>query len=270
MPQDDLGPPVRYRVTAAGKTDVGRVRDHNEDRLRLTPDLDLFIVADGMGGHNAGEVASSLAALSLENCFRASRTEPLPAALADDPRPLSDDARSLLAAARKANADVFEISSTHAEHTGMGTTLVAVHVARKTGEVHIVHVGDSRCYRVRDGGIEQLTRDHSLVGDALAWKPNLTEKELALLPKNIISRALGRAPAVEVDVRTEPLHTGDVYLLCSDGLSGMVDDAAILACVEGAREPHEICQALIARANAAGGTDNVTAVVIRADAEEGT
>jgi serine/threonine protein phosphatase PrpC len=268
MANDDPGPPVRYRVTAAGKTDVGRVRDHNEDRLRLSPELDLFVVADGMGGHNAGEVASALAALSLENCFKASRTEPLPGALADDPRPLTDDARSLLAAARKANADVFEISSTHAEHSGMGTTLVAIHVARASGEVHIVHVGDSRCYRVRDGGIEQLTRDHSLVGDALAWKPNLTEKELALLPKNIISRALGRAPAVEVDVRTEPLRPGDVYLLCSDGLSGMVDDDAILGCIEAAREPSEICEALISRANAAGGGDNVTAVVVRADVED--
>jgi serine/threonine protein phosphatase PrpC len=252
-------------VTAAGKTDVGRVRDHNEDRLLLSPELDLFVVADGMGGHNAGEVASALAALSLENCFRASRTETLPPELTDDPRSLTNDARSLLAAVRKANADIFEISKTHAEHSGMGTTLVAVHVSRAAGEIHIAHVGDSRCYRVRDGKIEQLTRDHSLVGDALAWKPDLTEQEIALLPKNIISRALGRVPVVDIDIRTEPLRPGDVYLLCSDGLSGMVDDASLLAHVELGQQPEELCQALIAAANAAGGTDNVTALVMRMD-----
>ncbi|HEX7671474.1 MAG TPA: protein phosphatase 2C domain-containing protein, partial [Polyangiaceae bacterium] len=188
-----------FRVTAAGKTDVGRVRDHNEDKLLLSPELGLFVVADGMGGHNAGEVASALAALSLENCYRVSRTEPLPSDLTEDPRPLSHDARCLLGAARKANSDVFEISKTHAEHKGMGTTLVAVAVSRPTSEISIAHVGDSRCYRVRGGKIEQLTRDHSLVGDALAWKPDLTEAEIALLPKNIISRALGRGTSVEID-----------------------------------------------------------------------
>jgi serine/threonine protein phosphatase PrpC len=257
----------RYRVTAAGATNVGRVRDHNEDRLLLSLELDLFIVTDGMGGHNAGEVASALAALSLENCFRASQSEALPSELAEDPRPLAPDARRLLAAARKANADVFEISNTHVEHKGMGTTLVAVHVSRAAGEIHVAHVGDSRCYRVRDGKIEPLTRDHSLIGDALAWKPDLTEAELALFPKNIISRALGRARSVEIDVRTEALRPGDVYLLCTDGLSGMVNDAAILAAVERGLEPSAVSNALIVAANEAGGTDNVTVVVIRVDAE---
>jgi len=241
------------------------VRDHNEDCLRLGPALDLFIVADGMGGHNAGEVASALAALSLENCFAASRSEPLPPELTNDPRPLSPEARDLVASARKANADVFEISKTHPEHQGMGTTLVAAHVSRATGEFHVAHVGDSRCYRVRGGTIEQLTRDHSLISDALAFKPDLTEAELALFPKNVISRALGRAAAVDIDVRSDALHPGDVYLLCSDGLTGMVDDATILSCIQNAPNLDLACAALIDAANAGGGEDNVTAILIRTD-----
>lgn len=256
-------PATGISAVAAGRTDVGRVRDHNEDRMRLAPALDLFVVADGMGGHNAGEVASALAALSLENCFGAARHKALPPELLEDPRPLSDAARCLAAAVRKANADVFEISSTHAEHKGMGTTVVALHVSRATGEVCIAHVGDSRCYRIRADQIEQLTRDHSLIGDALAWKPDLTEAELAMLPKNVISRALGRAKAVEVDIRSEPAVSGDVYVLCSDGLSGHVDDAGILAQVQRAPSLESACESLVASANEGGGTDNVTVVIVR-------
>lgn len=233
--------------------------------MRLAPAIDLFIVADGMGGHNAGEVASALAALSLENCFSAARHTALPAELLEDPRPLSDAARLLAASVRKANADVFEISSTHTEHKGMGTTMVAMHVSRDTGEAHVAHVGDSRCYRIRGGVIEQLTRDHSLIGDALAWKPDLTEAELAMLPKNVISRALGRAKTVEVDIRSDPALPGDVYVLCSDGLSGHVKDPGILEIVQRSRTLEEACEALIAAANEDGGTDNVTAVLVRID-----
>lgn len=234
--------------------------------MRLAPALDLFVVADGMGGHNAGEVASALAALSLENCFAASRSGPLPPELVEDPRPLSDAARRLVASVRKANADVFEISSTHAEHKGMGTTCVAIHVSRADGHAHIAHVGDSRCYRIRGGAIEQMTRDHSLIGDALAWKPDLTEAELSLLPKNVISRALGRAKTVEVDIRSEPALPGDVYVLCSDGLSGHVSDQGILDHVTRAPSLEAACEQLIAAANEDGGTDNVTVVIIRVDA----
>jgi protein phosphatase len=258
-----------FQILSAGETSVGRVRDHNEDTFRLNKALGLFIVADGMGGHNAGEVASRLAALSLENCFASSRSGPLPTELTDDPRALSSDARDLVASARKANADVFEISKSHAEHRGMGTTLVAVHVSATSGDVHVVHVGDSRCYRVRDGSMEQLTRDHSLVSDAIAFKPDITEAELAMFPKNVISRALGRGASVQIDARTEPVRAGDVFLLCSDGLSGMLDDAAILSCIVRVADPQAACRELIEAANVAGGTDNVTAVLVRVEAGSG-
>jgi serine/threonine protein phosphatase PrpC len=255
-----------YRLVAAGKTDVGRERDHNEDRLLLRPAIDLFVVADGMGGHNAGEIASALAALSLENCLAAARGGTLPEELTADPRPLSSDARNLVAAARKANADVYEISQSHPEHAGMGTTLVAAHFSPASGEVHVAHVGDSRCYRYRGGKLQQLTQDHSLIGEAMAFKPDITEAELAMFPRNVISRALGRGPTVEIDVRTEPVAAGDGYLLCSDGLCGMVNDAAITRVLESETDVERACQKLIDAANAAGGQDNVTVVFVRVEA----
>ena len=125
------------------------------------------------------------------------------------------------------------------------------------------HVGDSRCYRIRDGDIEQLTRDHSLIGDALAWNPNLTREELSRLPKNIISRALGLRRAVQVDLRSERGLPGDIYILCSDGLSGMVNDERILYTMLLTEDLDEACELLIALANDAGGNDNITAVAVR-------
>lgn len=254
---------ARYTVTASGKTDVGRERDHNEDRLRMNPGIDMYVVADGMGGHNAGEIASALCALSIENCLMAARSKPLPEELTADPRSLSDEARNLVAAVRKANGDVFEISKSHSEHAGMGTTVVAALVSGETGEFHVAHVGDSRCYRFRNGKLEQLTQDHSLIGEAMAFKPDITEAELAMFPKNVISRALGRGEKVEIDVRTEAILPGDSFILCSDGLCGMVNDAGILGILEKAPSPEVACQSLIEAANAAGGTDNITVIVIQ-------
>lgn len=252
----------RVKATFAGHSNTGAVRDHNEDKLRAYPKLDLYIVADGMGGHNAGEIASALAAASVENWVRAARHKPESPELAQDPRPLSHPARSLVGAVRKANADVYEIARTYPEHKGMGTTLVALQVARELAEVNIAHVGDSRCYRIRDGQIEQMTRDHTLRNDAIAWKPDIKPEELARLPANVISRAIGRRPEVEVDIRTEPAVPGDVYLLCSDGLSSMVDDATILRCALQAADLQYACDDLVAIANQAGGEDNVTVIAV--------
>ncbi len=129
--------------------------------------------------------------------------------------------------------------------------------------IHIGHVGDSRCYRIRDGEIEQLTRDHSLINDALEMKPDLAPEEIARLPKNIITRALGMKDAVKVDIRSETLVDGDVFLLCSDGLSGMVTDQEILEVVSLTDDPQEACELLVAEANDGGGTDNISALVVR-------
>jgi protein phosphatase len=263
----DTSPRPRIVPVAHGRTDVGRQREHNEDKLLVQHELGLFVVCDGMGGNNAGEVASALATTSLENFFQATVDGSLPGKLRKEDESLSDSERRLVLGVRKANSDVYEISSTRIEHQGMGSTIVAMHVSGNTGSIEIAHIGDSRCYRIRDGKMEQLTRDHSLIGDALAWNPNLTEEELSRLPKNIISRALGLKRYVEVDVKTESGLPGDVYLLCSDGLSGMIKDAQIRDLVLLSDDLDEACENLIALANEAGGSDNITVVAVRIEAD---
>ena len=263
----DTSPRPRIVPIAHGITDVGRARGHNEDQFLVEPDLDLFVVCDGMGGNNAGEVASALAATSLRNFFQATETSPIQGKIRKEDVSLSEAERRLVLGVRKANSDVFEISSTRIEHQGMGSTIVAMHVSRDTSSIEIAHIGDSRCYRIREGKIQQLTRDHSLIGDALAWNPNLTEEELSRLPKNIISRALGLRRYVEVDVKSEEALPRDVYLLCSDGLSGMVKDPQILELFQLSDDLTEACENLIAMANEAGGSDNITAVAVRIEAD---
>ncbi len=255
-------------------TDIGRQRKHNEDHVLLRPELDLFVVADGMGGHNAGDVASKLATASLRNFYEATVESGAPEGpLSEGYADLSKDARRLAAAIRKANRDVFEISSTYRQHHGMGSTVVAAYLGRERGMMHVGHVGDSRCYRYRYGELTQLTHDHSLVNDALALKPDLTPEELARLPKNIITRALGMREDVKVDIRSEAVAAGDIFLLCSDGLSGMVSEEDIarvlggIYAIEGA-DLREACETLVSLANDAGGTDNITALLIRIEAAE--
>jgi serine/threonine protein phosphatase PrpC len=263
----DTSPRPRIVPIAHGTTDVGRTREHNEDQFLVAPDLCLFVVCDGMGGNNAGEVASALATTSLRNYFQATESGPAPGKIRKEDESLSDSERRLVLGVRKANSDVFEISSTRIEHQGMGSTIVAMHVSRDTSTIEIAHIGDSRCYRIREGKIQQLTRDHSLIGDALAWNPNLSEEELSRLPRNIISRALGLKRYVEVDVKSEEALPGDVYLLCSDGLSGMVKDPQILELFLLSDDLTEACENLIAMANEAGGSDNITAVAVRIEAD---
>jgi PPM family protein phosphatase len=253
----------RVTLTAHGLTDVGRQRKHNEDHVLVRPDLDLYVVADGMGGHNAGDVASKLATKSIDNFFQATQFSPVPGDPTEEEAGLAPGARRLVAGIRKANRDVYEISSTFQQHQGMGSTVVAMHIARDNGQVHVAHVGDSRCYRIRAGEIVQLTRDHSLVNDALALKPDLTPDEIARLPKNIITRALGMKDLVKVDIHSSDVEAGDVFLLCSDGLSGMVDDEQILEIVGITDDLGEACELLIALANDAGGTDNISSVLVR-------
>ncbi|WP_437910323.1 Stp1/IreP family PP2C-type Ser/Thr phosphatase [Sorangium sp. So ce327] len=253
----------RTRPVAAAVTDVGRQRKHNEDNVLVKSELGLFVVADGMGGHNAGNVASALATKSLDNFFEATRAGSLPGPVPADEQELDPEARRVVAAIRKANHDVFVISNTYTQHQGMGSTVVAAYVSCETEQIHVGHVGDSRCYRIRHGEIEQLTKDHSLINDALALKPDLSQDELARLPKNIITRALGMKDAVKVDIRSEHTQPGDVFLLCSDGLSGMISEQQMLDVFDVTQDPHEACELLIEMANEAGGTDNISALIVR-------
>ena len=258
----------RTRPIAAGLTDVGRQRKHNEDCVLVEPELRLFVVADGMGGHNAGDVASQLATESLGRYFTITQDADIPLELPAEYGELPDGARRLVSGVRKANHDVHAASSGGTQHQGMGCTMVAAHLD-DDGAMHVAHVGDSRCYRIRDGELTQLTRDHSLINDALDLKPDLKPHELARLPKNIITRALGMKDAVKVDIRSDATLPGDIYLLCSDGLTGMVPNQHILEIISLTDNPDEACELLVNEANYGGGTDNISALVIHllSDAE---
>lgn len=243
------------RAVAAGLSDVGKERKHNEDRYILLPEFGVYVVADGMGGHQSGEVASRMAASSVAGFFRSSRRRP---SIRD----------SLVSALTDANAKIFARADDSRAHRGMGTTVVAAAFCPSDAMLYIAHAGDSRCYRIRNGAMEQLTRDHSLLQDALIERPDLTESDLAYLPRNVITRALGIAPSVELDVRTEPVLAGDCFLLCSDGLHGLVSDADMVDIVVRSTTLTDACKSLIRRANANGGKDNITAVLMRIESED--
>jgi protein phosphatase len=249
------------RVAAA--SDVGRHREHNEDTFLLRPDLGIFAVADGMGGHEAGDVASALVAAAINGFFERSKAgEVDPELIEPSDALLPKAAVRLLASIRRANSAVHEASIDNASRHGMGSTVVALHVPA-AGEVAFVgHVGDSRCYRIRGGAIELLTEDHSLINEARSMDPTLTDDELGRLPSNIITRALGLEPQVKVDLRIVEFCAGDVFLLCSDGLSGGVTAREMMEAVRLADDVDEASELLIALANEAGGLDNITALIV--------
>ena len=224
-------------------TDTGRQRRANEDSLLARSPL--FVVADGMGGAQAGEVASKIAVEVFEQ------------GLGDTAAPETD----LAARAGSANARIHELSHSNAEQAGMGTTLTAVYVA--PAEVAIVHVGDSRAYRLRDGELTRLTDDHSLV-DELLRQGKITPEEAVDHPqRSVITRALGPEPAVEVDTRSYATRAGDVYLLCSDGLTTMISEERVSEILSTHPRMRDAGEALIAAANEAGGRDNITVVLFR-------
>jgi PPM family protein phosphatase len=256
---------VSTTFTASGATDVGRKRDHNEDDVLVRPDLHLYLVADGAGGHAAGEVASAIATRSIASYFESTKH-------AFRGKPDVDEfglwtgARRLGAAVQRANRDVIEIAASSNKRRGMGTTIVAAAISERSNVIHVAHVGDSRCYRVRHGHIEQMTQDHSLIIDALELRPDIDDATLARLPANVITRALGMEETVRVPVRTYGIANGDRYLLCTDGLSNKVSPEDLSETTRGDAPPGEIVRRLIDMANAAGGEDNIAAVVISCDA----
>jgi serine/threonine protein phosphatase PrpC len=250
------------KVQFAGATDVGMKRTHNEDSYYLFADQNLYMVADGMGGHSAGEVASRLAVETVAHFFKESADD-------DDvtwpyrmEKGITYEENRIAAGIKLANLRIFESAAANPKQRGMGTTLVAALLVR--GGVILGHVGDSRVYRWRKGELRQLTEDHSLLNDYIKMK-ELTPEEIARFPhKNVIVRALGMKDTVQVDVMTDVPETSDVYLLCSDGLSGMVEDGELRDIIDRNQPDLEkTCAELIQAANRHGGVDNVTAVLIR-------
>ena len=230
-------------VEQVGRTDVGRQRNANEDSLVLQPPF--FAVADGMGGARAGEVASAIAAGAFEGASAAGE-----AAEAQLARIL-----------REANRRIYDLAVTDESRRGMGTTLTAAKV--HGDEVSLGHVGDSRAYRMRDGELEQITRDHSLVAE-LERSGQITPEAAEHHPqRSIITRALGPEPDVEVDTYTLSGRPGDLFLLCSDGLTSMISDDEVAAVLRTSETLDDAADALIKAANQSGGKDNITVVLFR-------
>ena len=251
---------------AAGLSDVGLQREHNEDSYCILSKHRLFVVADGMGGHRAGDVASRMATAEMSTFFDATaardgETSDWPLEL--DSR-LTTDQNRLVSAVKVANQRIFQASVGNRAVQGMGTTVVGALFTRDDQKIHIAHVGDSRAYRIRKGHIAQLTRDHSLLNDYLLVMPNLTDAQKQRLPTNVITRALGMQDGVAVDLYFEQVEVGDTYVLCSDGLSGMVSDDRILEIVaEADGDVESAAKVLVGEANENGGEDNITVVLVR-------
>ncbi|NLG02917.1 MAG: serine/threonine-protein phosphatase [Clostridia bacterium] len=248
-------------LRSAGITDVGQEREHNEDCFGLLREFDLFLVADGMGGHRAGDVASRLAVESVKEFFKMTEKEDITWPFHFDPN-LPFTINRLITSIQVANNKIFRGSLESNDHQGMGTTAVGIYFVDDMHACHIAHVGDSRCYRLRKSHLELMTMDHSLINDYLKAAPNLTEAQLAELPRNVITRALGMQDAVVVDVRTDTPEIGDCYLLCSDVLNGMLSDEEIREIIIRERvNLDKTVAALVQKANENGGEDNITAII---------
>ncbi len=228
----------------------------------MRDDLGLYAVADGAGGHDAGDVAAESAVRSLVAGI-VSASELPPASTAVLTRlGIDAEARALSAAFHRAHRDVVAIAKVSQSAKGMGSTLVAIYFSEVDPMVHIAHVGDSRCYRMRRGHLELLTVDHSIATDVLEKRPELDDTVLSRLPKNVVTRALGMGQSLHVSIQSKPVVAGDRFLLCSDGLSGPVPASAIAEVLKEAETPDDAVRELVARANAAGGPDNIAAVVV--------
>lgn len=253
------------KITSTGRTHVGMKRSHNEDCLKIYRDENLMVVADGMGGHSSGEVASELSAETLLAFYRSSALDQEMTWPYKYNYTQSYQENRLRVGIELSNYKVYSSMAQDYNLKGMGTTMVAV--AFYEDSCSIGHVGDSRVYRWRDGKLQQMTEDHSLLNDYIKMRPEgMTPEEIEAFPhKNIIVRALGMKESVQVDVSTEKLRVGDLYLLCSDGLSGMITDADMNQIISEAIKKKMsldlICERLIQEANKNGGTDNITVLL---------
>jgi protein phosphatase len=230
-------------------TEVGLVRKKNEDSICVIPHLAFFAVADGMGGHQAGEVASRMAVESVVRQLGSGGIEQID--------------KNLVEGVHLANSRVYAASRNNAYYRGMGTTLTAAVVRKK--ELILVHVGDSRAYIIKGLEIYPLTEDHSVVQEMIR-SGGLTRQEARSHPyRNVLTRALGTDPSVEVDLVRANLEKGDILLLCTDGLTGLVEDDEIMRLARSAAGPEEVVKSLVAEALNRGGDDNISVIAVEID-----
>jgi len=250
------------RITSCGMTDVGMKRTNNEDNYLINDELNLFVCCDGMGGHVGGEFASAIAVNTVEEVLTSLEYRPEDHGLDADDGPVEITREKLRYAVRLAGRRIFEKATEEPEYKGMGTTCLAL--LMENGNAYLAHVGDSRGYVVRDGVIEQLTEDHSLVNEKIKAGLITPEEAKTHKLKNIITRSLGYMEDVEVDLMVRAVRRDDRFVLCSDGLSGLVETAEIGEAVLD-HGPQEAARKLIELACERGGDDNITVVIARVD-----
>ena len=254
------------RIKACGLSDVGLTRAHNEDYFEIDPQHRLYVVADGMGGHSHGEVAAQIAVNGIRDFVAKSADQDITWPFGMDAS-LSRHANLLKMAVRIAHDHVLRAISKDGSLYGMGTTVVGLLLSGYNAAV--AHVGDSRAYRLRNGRLEQLTQDHTWVNEQVVAGFLSKEQARSHPLKNVVTRALGGESDVLVDVRELEILSGDIYLLCSDGLTGMLSDADINERLSSGRTLHEICRTLVNDSNARGGIDNVTVVLLSVEEAPG-
>jgi protein phosphatase len=249
-------------LVAAGLSHPGKQRPENEDAFGSFVENRLFIVADGMGGHNAGEVAAAMAIDCVESFFTSYHADPRQVWPYGVDRALSLAANLLRVGIKVGNDKIREAASSDRSRARMGATVVAMAVGEK--QVAIAHAGDSRAYRLREGEFKKLTRDHSIAEEMRAARPEMTDEELAgFAHRNVVMRSLGSKDELEPDVYVNKVAAGDLYLLCSDGLWGSVSDAKMATILQSTDDIEAACQLLVDAANEAGGPDNITALLVR-------
>ena len=250
------------KLLYAGATHVGMKRDHNEDNLMLLPEQNLFVVADGMGGHSSGEVASRIAVDTLKTFFEETDGDDEITWPYKLDKNLGYEENRLVSSVKLANRNIFETALADVRYKGMGMTFVGI--LNTEDHTVVAHVGDSRCYRIRGDTIDQITEDHSLLNDYKKIQKMTPEEEAAFPHKNIIVRALGMKDSVMVEVQRATPQVDDLLLLCSDGLNGEITDQQMLDIVAGADgDLDRAVEKLIEAACNHGGKDNVTVILVR-------
>ncbi len=250
---------LRGKLRSVGLTDPGKVREHNEDAIAWDGEIGLFVLADGMGGYNAGEVASGIAVKTIMNLVRESY-EVQELGGQDKASGLSRPAIILRDAIARANKIINQTAKTQPQCEGMGTTVVAA--LFHDNKIIVAHVGDSRLYRLRGERFEQVTMDHSLLQELVDRGFYTPEEAQRVTNKNYVTRALGVEPAVEVEIREEPVQRGDCYVLCSDGLSDMIEDEDIhLTISTFGANLDTVSKQLVQLANDNGGRDNISVLL---------
>ncbi len=252
---------LKGKIEITGQTDVGSVRDHNEDAIGTEPSLGLAILADGMGGHRGGEVASAITVSTVYDTLT-DKLKSLNEGGTDEKTGYSLESISVHNAITLANTNVFDSSNENAQYRGMGTTVVVV--LFYDNRFTVAHVGDSRLYRVRNGVLEQVTRDHSLMQELIDRGFYTPEQARKSLNKNLVTRAIGIEEKVNIDIQEDVAQVNDIYLLCSDGLTDMIEDDLIHETIK--RNLDNLDNAaseLIAAANRHGGKDNISVILAR-------